>query len=333
MNLSANPTTFLQGAPEDARVPPSRADVPEQPGQSDLAQTMLRLESNTSAHEQSGQNNGNAPMSDRPNTNRSADDRNPHAASAGSGLPQEGELATEVATLIDQISHDLRSALNGIQSWAYVLDQTLDAPPPPAQRALTGLHTAMQQQIGLIQHLEESVRLLADQSPPDWQQADLADVLNEAIGALRPGAEARQVKLADVAVTPAEPDAGASDAMVVADRRWLEPMVRHLLLHCLRQARNGDTLQAQLQTLPDRVRLTLTESRACAERARERVAVLSDFFRREYTRSGAAPARHSSALLLSRRLGELLGASFNAQPCGIDGVCLSVDFFRQRSAA
>lgn len=331
--MSANYPTLFHGVSEDARPAQSYADEPRQSGQSDLAQSMLRLESTTFAREQPEQTNGNAPMSDRPNTTRSTDDGNPYAAHSGGGSPQQGELVGEVATLIDQISHDLRSALNGIQSWAYVLDQSLDAPPPPAQRALTGLHTAMQQQIALIQHLEESVRLLADTSPPDWQQADLADIANEAIGTLRPGAEARQVKLADVAITPAEPDAGASDAIIVADRRWLEPMVRHLLLHCLRQARNGDTLQAQLQALPDRVRLTLTESRANAERARERVAVLSDFFRREYARNGAAPARHSSALLLARHLGELQGAAFNAQPCGIDGVCLSVDFFRQPPTA
>ncbi|MBY4898394.1 sensor histidine kinase [Cupriavidus sp. AU9028] len=219
------------------------------------------------------------------------------------------DTATEVVALIDQISHDLRSALNGVQSWAYVLDQSLDTPPAPAQRALSGLRTAMQQQVVLIQHLEESVRLLADDSKPQWQPVNLAATLAEAIESVRPLAQARRVELAEVI----DRDPGGSSNLVIqADPRRLEPMLRHLLLHCLKQVRTGDTIVAHLLASAEEVKLRITESRASTERVRERLHALTGFFRREPASGGSQP-RQSSALLLTRRLSELHGAALVAE--------------------
>lgn len=253
-----------------------------------------------------------------------------HGGPAG-GL-SHAEFAPEISTLIDQIAHDLRSALNGIQSWAYVLDHSLEAPPPPAQRALSGLRTAMQQEVSLIQHLEEAVRLLTDDSPPDWQPADVHAMAEAAVASLQAGAHARQI---EVTSEPAPRGEEAGDTVVMAETRWLEPLIRHLLMHCLKQARNNDRLQVLVHPKPDTVRLTITESRSTAERSRERVAVLSDFFHRQKHAGQSGNARHSSALLLSRRLGELLGARFAADHCGNGdsadqhGVCICVDLPRR----
>ena len=70
----------------------------------------------------------------------------------------------EVAALIEQASHDLRSSLNAIQSWGYVLDRSIDTPAAPAQRALDGIRSGMQQQLALIEEMEEAVRLLAEKT-------------------------------------------------------------------------------------------------------------------------------------------------------------------------
>ncbi|MGY8525762.1 sensor histidine kinase [Paracidovorax citrulli] len=241
------------------------------------------------------------------------------------------DTATEVVSLIDQISHDLRSTLNGVQSWAYVLDQSLDTPPAPAQRALAGLRTAMQQQVVLIQHLEESVRLLVDDSKPQLQPVNLAGALAEAIESVRPAAHARRVELAEVIDREA---GGSADLVVQADPRRLEPMLRHLLLHCLKQVRSGDTVVAHLIASPDSVKLRITESRASTERVRERLHTLSDFFRREQGGNGTQP-RQSSALLLARRLSELHGAAIDVEDdCpdapGVEqsSACISIVFPR-----
>ncbi|MBO4122461.1 HAMP domain-containing histidine kinase [Cupriavidus gilardii] len=275
-------------------------------------------------------------MSKRPFPSSRADAEN-GGQSGGAGtehwVPAAVDATSEVTTLIDQVSHDLRSALNGIQSWAYVLDHSLDAPTAPVQRALTGLRTAMQQQVTLIQHLEEAVRLLADESEAEWEAVDLAAAMAQAMESAKPVAEARRVTLADVLVHRDQGAGSRDDVLVQADPRRLEPLLRHLVLHCLKQARNGDTIDAHLEPTANHVKLRLTESRATSDRVKERLSVLSEFFRRDIGTAAAAPARQSSALLLARRMAELHGASLGAEPstqCEQDGqtACIAVTFPR-----
>ena len=87
--------------------------------------------------------------------------RNPSsdARDASSALPQSHDVCdpcdaplpvhsiNEVTALMEQASHDLRSSLNAIQSWSYVLDRSIDAMAGPAQRALAGMRSGMQQQL------------------------------------------------------------------------------------------------------------------------------------------------------------------------------------------
>lgn len=54
------------------------------------------------------------------------------------------------------ISHELRSPLNGIQSWSHVLENQLSGPDranPVALRALEGIRAGIDQQVRLIEHL------------------------------------------------------------------------------------------------------------------------------------------------------------------------------------
>ncbi|WP_454726328.1 MULTISPECIES: sensor histidine kinase [Cupriavidus] len=247
-----------------------------------------------------------------------------HGSDGDAQAPGEISSSAEVASLIGQVAHDLRSALNGVQSWAYVLDHTLDTPPVSAQRALAGIRTGMQQQVALIEHMEEAVALLADESPPQWQRMDLEAALRAAIEAVRPFAETRGVGL------PALPD--AAPAAIDADPRRLPPLLRHLLIHCVRHARPGDAVEAALRPQADHVMLRITESRLSNEaRRHERVAVLSDFFLRRPPPAGnAAGARQGTALILARRLVETHGAHIAAEGegCGTDteSVCLAVRF-------
>lgn len=245
--------------------------------------------------------------------------------------PEPVQSSAEVATLIGQVAHDLRSALNGVQSWAYVLDHSLEMPPTSAQRALAGIRTGMLQQLGLIEHMEEAVALLTNDSPPQWQRVDLLAALEAAMDAARSMAQARAVNLAAVDVD--SPDGTSSNhAFVIdADPRRLEPLLRYLLLHCIRHARSADTVEAHLKPEAGRIRLRITESRAPSDARRdERIAVLSDFFSRRPAEGGASAPRQGTALLLARRLVETQGAHIVAegQGCSTDGrsICVAVSF-------
>ena len=52
------------------------------------------------------------------------------------------------------IAHDLRTPLNAIRTWTHLLESRLgDAADPSVRRALDGIHTAIDQQVKLIDDL------------------------------------------------------------------------------------------------------------------------------------------------------------------------------------
>ncbi|WP_407935896.1 sensor histidine kinase [Cupriavidus necator] len=256
-------------------------------------------------------------------------------AATGDGAQERADGETvrsvkEVSALIEQSAHDLRSSLNAIQSWAYVLDRAFDAAPAPAQRALDGIRAGMQQQLALIEEMEEAVRLLADESPPNWQRIDLLEAAAQAIADRRPAAEARGVML-----SPVSTDGGGDSAYTIdGDAVRLAPLLRHLLVHCIWRAPAAGSVAVHLSGEPDGVKLRITESPPLdQQRSASRLAALTDFFgRRPPGSDSAPPSRQSTALLLTRRMVELHGAALSAESEGCEkdkiSVCIAVRFPR-----
>ncbi|RZT39572.1 sensor histidine kinase [Cupriavidus agavae] len=238
----------------------------------------------------------------------------------------------EVCALIEQASHDLRSSLNGIQSWSYVLDRSIGTLAAPAQRALDGMRAGMQQQLALIEEMEEGVHLLADARASAWAETDLRTEAGQAIADKRPAAEARGVI---IDALDCQGEDGAS-FLVPGDSLRVAPLLRHLLVHCIWRAPAGGTIRVHLSAEADYVKFRITES-GPLERSRgaTRLSALSDFFDRRTAPEGHAP-RQSAALLLTRRMVELQGARLTAenQECDSDNVsvCIAVRFPRTAGA-
>ncbi|WP_231942201.1 sensor histidine kinase [Cupriavidus taiwanensis] len=294
------------------------------------------------------------PGNSEPDSARPSDAQAPNArAAAGNGSVQPVRSVQEVGTLIEQSAHDLRSSLNAIQSWAYVLDRAFDTTPAPAQRALDGIRSGMQQQLALIEEMEEGVRLLADDTPPRWQQLDLRTLALQAIADRRHAAEARGVLLSPLsadgsaiwseAALPSGPGAAADAADAAAyridgDAMRLGPLLRHLLVHCIWRAPTGGAVSMHLFSEPDYVKLRITESPPLdSQRSASRLAALTDFFGRRPPQGGEPPSRQSSALLLTRRMVEMHGAVLSAESDGCDSdkvsVCIAVRFPRHMRQA
>lgn len=239
---------------------------------------------------------------------------------------------TEVGALIDQTAHDLRSSLNAIQSWAYVLERAIDQTAAPARRALDGVRAGIQQQLALVEEMEEAVRLLADESPPQWRRTDLLAATMQAVADRRQAAAARGVELKDV-----QASGEVSDWFIDADPVRLAPLLRHLVVHCIWRAQAGGSVAVHLYAEPEYVRLRITESPPVDQtRSASRLSVLSDFFGRRPQPPGQS-ARQSSALLLTRRMVELHGAmlSTESETCDTDKVtvCIGVKFPRNAAPA
>jgi signal transduction histidine kinase len=55
-------------------------------------------------------------------------------------------------------AHELRAALNGIKSWAQVLESVIEDPDPMVVRAIEGILIGIDQQVALIERMEHPER-------------------------------------------------------------------------------------------------------------------------------------------------------------------------------
>ncbi|TKC92680.1 HAMP domain-containing histidine kinase [Trinickia terrae] len=60
--------------------------------------------------------------------------------------------------VLSLVSHDLRSPLNAIHSWAYVLERKIDSADATAQRALAGIRSGVEQQVKLLEDAVDNTR-------------------------------------------------------------------------------------------------------------------------------------------------------------------------------
>jgi len=98
--------------------------------------------------------------------------------------------------VLSRVSHDLRSPLNAIHSWAYVLERKIDAADAAAQRAIGGIRTGVEQQVELLEKIVDTTRnetrRLQIAAAPFPADAMINDALDDARIAL---ADARGVAL------------------------------------------------------------------------------------------------------------------------------------------
>ncbi len=86
-----------------------------------------------------------------------------HAAPASASDERLAHLRAEAALfmrdhVLSLVSHDLRSPLNAIHSWAYVLERKLDPADAPSQRALAGIRSGVEQQVKLLEEAVDKTR-------------------------------------------------------------------------------------------------------------------------------------------------------------------------------
>lgn len=93
------------------------------------------------------------------------------------------------------VSHELRAPLNGIQSWAHVLENYVkDATASPlAQRALQGIKTGVSQQVRLIEDLLDVTRMMSGKMRLVKQPLALLPALQAAVENVRTMAAAKRI--------------------------------------------------------------------------------------------------------------------------------------------
>ncbi|TDV39631.1 histidine kinase [Paraburkholderia caballeronis] len=83
--------------------------------------------------------------------------------------------------VLSRVSHDLRSPLNAIHSWAYVLERKIDSADPAAQRAIDGIRTGVEQQVQLLETIVDTTRNETRQLPVAREPFPADAMINDAI--------------------------------------------------------------------------------------------------------------------------------------------------------
>ncbi len=95
------------------------------------------------------------------------------------------------------VSHELRAPLNGIQSWAHILENYVaeTATTPLAQRAISGIKTGIAQQVRLIEDLLDVTRMVSGKLRLVKQPLAFLPVLQAAVASVRSMASAKQIDI------------------------------------------------------------------------------------------------------------------------------------------
>lgn len=93
------------------------------------------------------------------------------------------------------VSHELRSPLNGIQNWAYVLESQVADGAPLMQRALAGIKTGVDQQVRLIEDLLDATRVMSGKLRLTRAPFVLRTALESALNSVRTLATERRITL------------------------------------------------------------------------------------------------------------------------------------------
>jgi signal transduction histidine kinase len=205
--------------------------------------------------------------------------------------------------VLSLVSHDLRSPLNAIHSWAYVLDRKIDVNDATAQRALEGIRNGVDQQVKLLESIVDTTRAETKALALNRAPFALRPLLDETIGDVRDGlASRRGVSLA--LNTPLAAQQMDGDRERLAAALWL------LVTFAVEAGANGATVTLDADV--DASKFCATVSWQAAPAALTDPAlphVLETFARAQATHPREA-ARISWVLGLCKRIAEAHDGTF-----------------------
>jgi PAS domain S-box-containing protein len=205
------------------------------------------------------------------------------------------------------VSHDLRTPLNGIKTWAHFLDQQLRDADPAIRRAIAGVMIGVDQQAALIDDLLDLTRALGGTLGLIKHPVALLPVLADAVEAYRPAAREREITL----VTRYE----VGEAEVHGDAARLRQVFCNLVANAVKFTPRGGTVW---------VEAGLDESMARVEVRDNGAGIPPDLVARVFDPFNQADQRASRAvqqgvglgLALAQRLAELHGGHVTCESAG-----------------
>jgi signal transduction histidine kinase len=208
--------------------------------------------------------------------------------------------------VLSRVSHDLRSPLNAIHSWAYVLDRKIDSADAAAQRALAGIRTGVEQQVHLLETLVDTTRAetrkLRIERAPFALDALLDEIVGEARSAL---ADARGASIS-VQGTP-------TGATLDAERERIAQALWLMLVFAIEASAQGAVVSLDVSTSVTAAQFDVHWQVSQAALADEALPHLLEPFARAQAREPQDAGRAPWVLALCQRVAEAHGGRFEAR--------------------
>jgi len=223
---------------------------------------------------------------------------------------QAGRRAAEALSrakdeFVATVSHELRTPLNAIFGWVTLL-RSADLDSERQKQGLDVIHRNTVAQLALINDLLDMSRVLRGTVRLDMQPIDLALVVDAAIDALVPTADARRIAV--------RVDAARGIALVSGDQSRLQQIIFNIVSNSLKFTPPGGHIDVQLAAEGHDAVLSIDDSGEGI--APEFLPYVFDRFRQETSHTGRSHEGLGIGLSLVRHLAELHGGSVSAASAG-----------------
>ena len=203
------------------------------------------------------------------------------------------------------LSHELRTPMNAVYGWARMLQMgQIDARTTP--RALDAIVRNAHVQLQLIDDLLDVSRIISGKMRLDIRPVDIHRVLESALDAVRPAADAKGLKLHSLL----DPSAGP----VSSDPDRLQQVAWNLLMNAVKFTPRDGRIQLTLQRVNSHLEIMVSDTGAGIRR--ELLPVIFDRFKQGESGSTRTQGGLGIGLALVRHLVELHGGSVTAQSAG-----------------
>lgn len=205
---------------------------------------------------------------------------------------------------LSTLSHELRTPLNAVFGWATLLQEG-QLSPQQAERALQSILRNVNAQIRLVEDLFDTARVVSGRVRLAVQPVDLLAIVEQALDAIRPAAEAKNIRLQTVLASPGGPVSGDPDRLL--------QIMWNLLSNAVKFTPMRGRVQVQVQHVNSHVEIIVSDTGRGIRQ--DLLPYVFDRFR-----PGDSPIRPEGGLgiglALARNLVELHGGTVFAESQG-----------------
>jgi PAS domain S-box-containing protein len=223
-------------------------------------------------------------------------------------LREEAERANRAKDeFLAIVSHELRSPLNALRGWGYLLASTRPLDPALVERATGAIKRSVEHQARLIDDLLDTARIMSGKLTLEHRPLNLVEVVHAALDVVRPMAAAKQVDLrvaSDHPVVTIEGDAGR-----------MQQVVTNLLSNAIKFTPENGSVETTVRLAGDRVQLAVRDNG---------IGIAPEFLPHvfdRFTQADSSTTRRAGGLgiglTLVRHLVELHGGGIRAESDGV----------------